>query len=176
MISCWHSSGGVIPGSIRSPSGINPGSFPGLRGHSGVIMGSYRAIPGFAVWIQRRFGAGSAPAQIRSPRQTPQWQIEPSSKTLLGKLRFSRNVGICSWSAVSRRRSAGAGIKSPHRPTRPSRNASNLPKRIHHAEGVFQYLLPMCSYGESRCCIADGFNKKHETILVPMHFLEKSAH
>ena len=49
------------PGSWRNPFGGIPGSF---RSHSRIIPGSFRdqfgSIPGFAVWIQRRFGAGSA--------------------------------------------------------------------------------------------------------------------
>ena len=52
---------GIILESFRGHSRVIPGS---LQGHSGIIPGSFRdhsrVIQGFAVWIQRRFGAGSA--------------------------------------------------------------------------------------------------------------------
>ena len=98
MIISWsfwdHSS--VILGSFGS-SRIIPRSF---QDHSGVILGSFRRhfgiIPGFAVWIQRRLGAGPAPAQERhaapdAPVADPGPIFpheEPSSETLLGKKRF----------------------------------------------------------------------------------------
>ena len=53
---CSDSSGGhsgIIPGSFQDHSGVSPGSF---WDHSRITPASFRAIPGIAVWIQRRLG------------------------------------------------------------------------------------------------------------------------
>ena len=103
---CGHS--GVNPGSFRDHSGVIPGSFQdrfgiipeSFRDHSGVVLGSFWGhfgiIPGFAVWIQRRFGASRNKSQRQLAPVADAGTLfslkEPSSETLLGKNRSCQLV------------------------------------------------------------------------------------